>query len=96
MDRRIHLTQREEGVMAEPGENPALHDLHPDFDLGLVSGLSSPRRNDGKAIMLCEGSVGAIDLGFIAVGSGHSRFEIIRSCFKIHASRFSNSRIILI
>jgi hypothetical protein len=30
------------------------------------------------SIMLCEGSVGAIDLGFIAVGSGHSRFEIIR------------------
>jgi hypothetical protein len=51
--------------------------LHPDFDLGLVAWLGGTRRNDGKAIMLCEGSVGAIDLGFIAVGPGHSRFEVV-------------------
>ncbi len=35
-DRGIELGQREEGPVPQPGEDPALHDQHGAFDLGLV------------------------------------------------------------
>jgi len=77
LEGRIDLSEGEEGVVPEPRENPALHDLPPDLHLGLIPGLGSARRDDGKAIMLREGRIGAIDLGFIAMGSDHGRFEVI-------------------
>ena len=70
-------SEREEGVVPEPGQYPALHDLDPDLHLGLIAWLGSAGGDDGKAIMLGEGRIGAIDLGFIAVGTGHGRFEVI-------------------
>ena len=61
----------------EPGENPALYDLDTDLHLGLIPGLGRARRDDGKAIRLCEGRRGAIDLGFIAVRTDHGRLEVV-------------------
>lgn len=72
-----HLHQREEGGVPKPGKNPALHDLAPDLPLGLISWLGSARRDDGKAIMLCEGRLGAMALGFIAVRTAHGRREVV-------------------
>jgi len=78
LEGRIDLSEGEEGVVPEPSENPALHDLHPGLPLGLIPGLGSARWEDGKAIMLREGSLGAIDLRFIAMGAAHGRFEMVR------------------
>ncbi len=67
MDGRIDLREGDEGVVPEPGQHPAFHDLHPDLHLGLILGLGSACGDDGKASMLRKGRVGAIDLGFISV-----------------------------
>jgi hypothetical protein len=61
----------------EPGQSPACHDVPPDLHLRLIPGLGRASGDDGHAIMLREGGVGAIALGFIAVGTGHSRLEVI-------------------
>ena len=61
----------------EPGENPPLHDLDSNLHLGLISGLGSTRWYDGKAIMLGESRIGAVDLGFIAVRTNHGGLEIV-------------------
>jgi hypothetical protein len=74
---RIDLGQREAGVMPQSGQHPAFHDLHSHFDLRLIPWLGSPCRDHGEAIVLREVRVGPIDLGFIAVGTGHGRFEVI-------------------
>jgi hypothetical protein len=63
--------------MSQSGQHPAFHDLHCHFDLRLIPWLGSPCRDHGEAIVLREVRVGPIDLGFIAVGTGHGRFEVI-------------------
>ena len=73
----IDLGQREEGVVPQAGQHPAFDDVHPHFDLGLIPGLGRPGRDHGKAIVLCEVRIGPIEHGFIAVGPGHGRFEVI-------------------
>jgi hypothetical protein len=40
-DARVERGEREEGLVAEAREDPALHDLHSDFDLRLIS-MASP------------------------------------------------------
>jgi hypothetical protein len=73
----IDLRQGEEGVVPEPGQHPALHDLDADLHLRLSAGLGRAGGDNGKAIMLGEDRIGAIALGFIAMGSDHGRFEVI-------------------
>ena len=51
-DRRVDLGEREEGVVPQPGHNPALDHLHPDFDLSLVPGLGSAGGDHGDPIMV--------------------------------------------
>jgi hypothetical protein len=77
LEGRIDLREGEEGVVPEPSQQPAFHDLHPDLHLGLIPGPGSAGGDDGKAIMLREGRVGAIDLGFIAVSPGHGRLQVV-------------------
>ena len=38
-DRLVQRLQREEAPVTQPRQDPALHHLHADFDLGLVRGL---------------------------------------------------------
>ena len=59
----IDLHKREEGVVPEAGEHPALHNLDADLHLGLIAGFSCAGGDDGTTIMLGEGRIGAIDLG---------------------------------
>ena len=66
----------EEGVVPQAGQHPAFHHLDPDFHFGFIPGLAA-RRDHGKAIVVGEISIGAIELGFIAMGMGHGRFEVI-------------------
>jgi hypothetical protein len=77
LEGRIDFSEGEAGVVPEPSEHPARHDLHPDLHLGLIPGLGRARRDDGKALRLRAGRIGAIDRGFRAMGSAHGRFEVI-------------------
>ena len=49
LEGRIDLREGEEGVVPEPSENPALHDLHPDLHLSLV-----PRGLAARAGMIAK------------------------------------------
>ena len=71
------LREGEAGVVPEPGQQPAFHDLHPALHLGLIPGLGRAGGHDGKAIMLRAGRVGAMDLGCLAVRPGHGRLEVV-------------------
>jgi hypothetical protein len=73
----MHLHEREAGVGPEPGTHPALHDGDTDLHLGLSAGLGSARRDDGKALRLCEGRIGAMERGFRAVRTDHGRLEVV-------------------
>jgi hypothetical protein len=61
----------------QSGQQPAFHHLDPNFDFGFIPWLGGTRRDHGKAIVAGQISRGAIELGFIAVGMGHGRFEVI-------------------
>jgi len=64
-------------VVPQPGDNPALHHLHPHFDLGFVPGLGSAGRDDGDPIMVGEIGIRAIELGLIAMGAGDRGLEVV-------------------
>jgi hypothetical protein len=78
MEGRSDLRQGAEGGMPEPGEHPAFHDVHSDLHLGLIAGLGRACGDAGKASMRREGRLGAIDLGCIAVGTGHGSLQMVR------------------
>jgi hypothetical protein len=73
----MNFSEREEGVVPEPGQYPTLHDVDADLHLGLIAGLGRAGGDEGKTIMPGEGRIGAIALRFIAVGPGHGRLEVI-------------------
>jgi hypothetical protein len=77
LEGRVALGQWEEGVVPQPGEQPAFHHLDTDCDCGLIPWFGGTRRDHGKARVASQISIGAIELGFIAVGLDHGRFEII-------------------
>ncbi len=53
--------------MSQPGQDPALDQQHPGFDLGLVLRFARPCRQDGAAVVLGQRLVGAIGNRFVAV-----------------------------
>ena len=78
MEGRIDRREGEEGVMPEAGEEPAVHDLHSDLHRGLVAGGGRAGGDEGQAIMLRAGGIGAIDRGCIARGTGYGGLSIVR------------------
>ena len=69
-DTLIELGQREEGVVAKAGEDPALDQLHSDLSLGLVPGFVGPRGDHRELVMLGELLVARIELRIVAAGFG--------------------------
>ena len=63
--------------MPQPGDNPALHHLHPHFDLGLVPWFGRAGGDHGDPLMVCEIGRGAIELGLLALGASDSSFEVV-------------------
>ena len=59
-DAGVEGGEREEGLVAEAGEDPALDDLHGDLDLGLVARVGGARGHDHRAVVLGELLVGAL------------------------------------
>ena len=69
-DRLVQLGQGEEPLVAQPGEDPALHDLDADLDLRLVARLVRPRRNHRRAVMRRHVGVGSVDRRLVEAGLG--------------------------
>jgi hypothetical protein len=78
MHGRIAFRQSEEGVVPQPGHNPALDYLPPDFHFRLVSRLGGAGRNHSEAIMVRQSGIRTVERGRIAVGAGNGGFEIVR------------------
>ena len=70
-DARVERGEGEEGLVAQPGEDPALDDLHGDFDLRPcpAAARAGPGRIDG-AVVLRELLVGALQPGLVAARRG--------------------------
>ena len=77
-DRLVERAEVEEGLVAEPGQYPALGHEHTGFDGGLVTGLARPRRDHDGAVVGGQVLVGAIDLGLVAAGAGDGALELVR------------------
>jgi hypothetical protein len=63
--------------VAQPGEDPALDDLHRDLDLGLVARVGGPRGHDHGAVVLGQLRVGALQPGLIAARDDHAALELV-------------------
>jgi hypothetical protein len=53
-DAGVEGGEREEGLVAEAGEDPALDDLHGDLDLGLIPSFRRAGGHDHRAVVLGE------------------------------------------
>jgi hypothetical protein len=76
-DRRIELGQREEASVPQPCQDPASDDLDADFNLGLVTWLVGPHRNNGGAVIPRHVGVGPVDHRLVKAGFGGPCFEIV-------------------
>ena len=76
-DRDVRLGERGEPAVAQPGDDPALGQQHPRFDLGLVAGLVGPRRDDGDPVVGGHLLIGGVHVGLVAVRLGDARAEVV-------------------
>ncbi len=76
-DRAVQLGQGEEPPVAQPGQDPALHDLDGNLDLGLVARLAHPRRQDRRAVVGGHVLVGPADARLVAAGRGDAGLEVV-------------------
>ncbi len=67
----------EEGLVTQPGEDPALGDEHARLDFGFIPGFSGPCRDDDTAVVLGKFRVRALPPGFVAARSPHAALELI-------------------
>ena len=76
-DRRVELGQAEEAPVAQAREDPALDDLHPDFDLGLVARMRRARRQHRHVVVVAELLDQAVHDRLVAVGAGDQRARLV-------------------
>ncbi len=76
-DRAVQLGQREEALVAQAGQDPALDHLDCDLDLGLVARPSRAGRQDRRAVVGGEVLVGWIEAWFVPVGLEHAGLEVV-------------------
>lgn len=72
--------------MAQARQDPALHDLHPDLDLGLVFGFIRARRDHGHAVVRGHRRIGGIQVRFVAAGARYPGPEIVGDEERGHAA----------
>ena len=77
-NRLVELVQGEEAPVAQPRQDPALHQQHRALDLGLVTRVRGPSGQDGAAVVLGELLVAAVGLGVVAVGTPDQRTGLVR------------------
>jgi hypothetical protein len=76
-DRGVELRQTEEGLMPQAGQNPALDEQDPRFDLRLVAGFADAGRNHRDAVVPGQICVGRVQLWFIPAGLGDAAPQVI-------------------
>ena len=85
-NRPVELGQAEEGLVAQPGQNPALDHLHGDLHLGFVAWLGRARGHHGQAVVRREFFEQAVRGGLVAVGAGHEGARLVRHQQAGHAA----------
>jgi hypothetical protein len=76
-DRPVQLGQREEPPVAQPCQDPALHHLHADLDLGLVTRFVWTRGNDCGAVVRRHVGIGAVHRRLVETGLGDPGLEVV-------------------
>lgn len=76
-DAGVEGGQGEEGLMAEPGQDPPLGYLHGDFDFRFVPSATGARGQDGAADVLSELFIGALHAGLVAARHDDAALELI-------------------
>ena len=74
-DCRVQLFQREERPMAQPRDNPALHQQHSAFCFRFVLGFVRPGRENSRLIVACKIRVAAVDARLMKAGAHDGRFN---------------------
>ena len=77
-DSVIERREREERLVPETREDPALRDLHTDFDLCLIARFAWTSRHHRHAVVAAKLGVGASDRRFVPARHAHSAAELIR------------------
>jgi|GEM_PF-3158431 len=77
VNRLVELSQEEEGLMAQPCQDPALHHLDGDLDLSFVPRVAHAGRNHREAVVLGQRLVGRVEVRLIETGMLHPAFEVV-------------------
>lgn len=67
-----------ESPVAQAAQNPAFHDQHTGFDLGLVAWLARSRRQDADALMPGHLRIGPVDLRLVQARLDDRRPGVVR------------------
>jgi hypothetical protein len=76
-DAGVEGREGEEGLVAEPREDPPFGDQHPGFDLRFIPRLRWPGREDGGAVVRRKLFVGALQPRLIAAGQDDAALELV-------------------
>ncbi len=76
-DATVQLAQREESLVADPGQDPAFHHLDGDLDLGLVAGFLRPRGHDRRPVVAAPLVVASLDSRLVAARTRHAALQLI-------------------
>ena len=84
--RSFKRLERKEGLVAQPGQDPPLRDLHSDLDLRFVARLSRSDRYDRRAVVPANLDVPAVDRRFVATRYGYRTPKLIGHGDRRHAA----------
>ena len=93
-DGLVQLAQAVELPIAQAAENPALHDQHADFDLGLVARPARPCRQHGGVVMRRHLRIGPVDLRLVQARLDDRGLGVVRHEQPGHAAdRLEGARV---
>ena len=76
-DTLVHLGQGEAAVVAQPGQDPALHYQHGHLGLGFIARPVGAGRQDGDLIVLGPLLVAGIEVRIVATGRADAAAQVI-------------------
>jgi len=76
-NRAVQLGQGEEPLMAQPRQDPALHHLHADLDLGLVARLVGAGRHNRRAVVPRHLAIRPVHRRLVKAGAGDAGLEVV-------------------
>lgn len=77
-DSLVRFRQAKEGLVAQPGQNPALDHLHAHLHFGFIFGLSRSCWYDSHLVVTGKLLVAGVDVRLVAVRALDPCFEIVR------------------